>query len=184
MQEARAASKASEVAVEPKGAGMYAGFAQSRAKPPAVAQPPTPAETVVHRRKEVAEWAADPDVRAHTEAGGRSFAADDYLDLAPAVGPAAGGDWRLPVESKAEGAAASPVERDARTGRFAKGSLTRAQLDAMPIELLMRSELSNERGLKWRMRRWKEEQAAGAEARRASVRAQNEAMRAFKQMSL
>ncbi len=29
----------------------------------------------------------------------------------------------------------------------------------MPIELLMAKDLTNERGLKWRMRRWKDKQA-------------------------
>ncbi|CAD6899679.1 unnamed protein product [Tilletia controversa] len=123
--------------------GKYPGFEKlygdPRSKQPRpIAQPPTPAETVVAATESRDTWASDPDVKAHILAGGNAFTPSDYLDLAPPEGPAMGGDWTYGTLS------ARPTHHGTPT--------TLQDVDTMPIELLMRKELANEGGLKWRMR--------------------------------
>ncbi|SPO31722.1 uncharacterized protein UTRI_06572_B [Ustilago trichophora] len=135
--------------------GTYAGFKQSRVKPPPIAQPPTPAETIRLRTDAASEWASGDAIEAHRQEGGLSFLWRDYLDVAPRQGPASGGDWsELPASTPKGGLDA---RRSPRDGRLTDG-VSRNDVDRMPIELLMAKDLTNERGLKWRMRRWKEKQ--------------------------
>ncbi len=136
--------------------GTYAGFKQGRVKPPPIAQPPTPAEIIRMRTKAASDWASGEAIEAHRQEGGLSFHWRDYLDLAPRQGPASGGDWSELPASTRNGGLDAP--RDPRDGRITDG-LSRNDVDRMPIELLMTRDLTNERGLKWRMRRWKEKQA-------------------------
>lgn len=138
--------------------GTYAGFKQSqgRAKPPPIAQPPTPAETIRSRTEAASEWASGDAIEAHRQEGGLSFLWRDYLDVAPRQGPASGGDWgELPASTPKGGLDA---RRSPHDGRLTDG-VSRNDVDRMPIELLMTRDLTNERGLKWRMRRWKEKKA-------------------------
>lgn len=137
--------------------GTYAGFAQkARVKPPPIAQPPTPAETIRVRTDAASEWASGDAIEAHRREGGLSFLWRDYLDVAPQQGPASGGDWsELPPTTTKGGLDARRSKRD---GRLTDG-VSRNDVDRMPIELLMAKDLANERGLKWRMRRWKDKQA-------------------------
>ncbi|KAJ1021897.1 hypothetical protein NDA16_003659 [Ustilago loliicola] len=136
--------------------GTYAGFKQGRVKPTPIAQPPTPAETIRSRTDTASEWASGDAIEAHRQEGGLSFLWRDYLDVAPRQGPASGGDWsELPVSTSKGGLDA---RRSPRDGRLTDG-VSRNDVDRMPIELLMARDLTNERGLKWRMRRWKEKKA-------------------------
>ncbi|EPQ25807.1 uncharacterized protein PFL1_06674 [Pseudozyma flocculosa PF-1] len=136
--------------------GTYAGFKTARAKSAPIAQPPTPAEMVQAQRRDVGGWASDADIVRHRRNGGLAFAATDYLDIAPRHGPAHGGDWSdLPHSTQHGGL---DGERDRATGRLVNG-LSRNDVDRMPIELLMKNDLVNESGLKWRMRRWKDKKA-------------------------
>ncbi|GAC95069.1 hypothetical protein PHSY_002644 [Pseudozyma hubeiensis SY62] len=137
--------------------GTYPGFKQeARAKPPPIAQPPTPAETIRLRTDAASEWASGEAIEAHRQEGGLSFLWRDYLDVAPRQGPASGGDWsQLPPGASQGGLGARRNPHDGRLTRKVSSS----DVDRMPIELLMSRDLTNERGLKWRMRRWKQKQA-------------------------
>lgn len=154
--------------------GSYAGFAsKKKPKKPPVPQPPTASELLSYSSQSLSAWASDPLVRQHVAEGGRSFAPSDYLDFAPTVGPAAGGDWQLPLDE--QGFKLAAFRRDSKTGKListstddngASGSservLSRAHFDSMPVELLMGSELSNPHGLKQRRRRHAEMQVLTA----------------------
>ena len=59
----------------------------------------------------------------------------------------------------AEPTASAPQPYVAPPWTYKTRQLSRNDVDRMPIELLMTRDLTNERGLKWRMRRWKEKQA-------------------------
>lgn len=144
-------------AAPPNAHGTYAGFKkESRAKPPPIAQPPTPAELIRLNTNAASEWASGEMIEAHRQEGGLSFLWRDYLDVAPQQGPASGGDWsELPPSTPKGGLDA---RRNPYDGRLTDG-LSRNDVDRMPIELLMSRDLTNERGLKWRMRRWKDKQA-------------------------
>lgn len=144
-------------AAPPNAHGTYAGFKkESRAKPPPIAQPPTPAESIRLNTNAASEWASGEMIEAHRQEGGLSFLWRDYLDVAPQQGPASGGDWsELPPSTPKGGLDA---RRNPYDGRLTDG-LSRNDVDRMPIELLMSRDLTNERGLKWRMRRWKDKQA-------------------------
>lgn len=159
--EARVARKRAEhnaSSAAPLGAKSYEGFAPKETiRPPPVAQPPRVSELVHAEEERLADFVHNPEAEEHVANGGQLFAASDYLDIAPQVGPAAGGDW------SALGTTPTNGERDA-AGRLAHAPSKR-EVDAMPIELLMAKDLANERGLKWRMRRYKqkkEERAAEA----------------------
>ncbi|KAK0551228.1 hypothetical protein OC846_003367 [Tilletia horrida] len=137
--------------------GTYSGFdklyGDPRSKQPMpIAQPPTPAETVVAATQSRDEWVADPDVKAHVLAGGNSFTPSDYLDLAPAEGPAMGGDWSyslLSASSSDPSKSSSSTARRPITGE----AMTLRDVDMMPIELMMKKELVNDSGLAKRMKR-------------------------------
>ncbi|PWN29836.1 hypothetical protein BDZ90DRAFT_230674 [Jaminaea rosea] len=154
--------------------GVYAGFAernkrQGYRKATPVPQPPTASEILALAGQKRADWVAG-EASTHIENGGRSFAPSDYLDLAPREGPAAG-NWTLPVDTEAEkrgaGYAAGFYRRDEATGRlvapFPEGKedgpsspalrLSRAHLDSLPIELLMRDDLENKHSRKHKARR-------------------------------
>lgn len=148
---------------------QYQGFwAKKNYKPLPVPQPPTPGEVVAHERKALAQWykkyAVDLDKR--------NFAPIDYLRFAPHAGPAAGGSWRLSSGPPLQ----KPFERNLATGELKdleeNGAVSKADLDAMPIELLMAGDLENRRGLAWRMRRYKERKEA--EKRKAAEQAKRE----------
>ncbi|KAE8233966.1 hypothetical protein CF326_g993 [Tilletia indica] len=146
--------------------GTYSGFEKlygdPRSKSPMpIAQPPTPAETVVAAAQSRDVWVADPDVKAHVEAGGNAFTPSDYLDLAPPEGPAMGGDWSYGALS--------------RRSTHAGSETTLQDVDTMPIELLMKKELVNEDGLKWRMRarRARDERVKVEEGQVQAVRKRN-----------
>ena len=135
----------------PAGARGYAGFEpKERVRPPPVPQAPTPAERVDAERERLALFAHDAHNQEHVEQGGQLFAASDYLDVAPLYGPAAGGDWGAPAAGATRAERASDGRRLEAPGK--------EDLDAMPLELLMTDDLANMRGLKWRMRRWKQAQ--------------------------
>ncbi|WFD29417.1 hypothetical protein MSPP1_000426 [Malassezia sp. CBS 17886] len=140
----------------PLGAQTYEGFRPKiRICPPPIAQPPTAAETLARERARLADFVQSDAVRAHVEQGGQVFAACDYLDVAPLTGPAAGGDWGALEGTQTRG--------DRRAdGRLAQRP-SKQEVDAMPLELLMTNDLANERGLKWRMRRWNAREAARKE---------------------
>ena len=154
--EAQLAKKQAAVALAtqavPAGAKTYAGFSMRESiRPPPVAQAPKVSEIIDLERQRLAAFVQNPETQSHVSQGGQIFAAQDYLTIAPLTGPAAGGEWGALEEASAG------VQRDAR------GQLTsrpgQADVHAMPIELLMGGDLANERGLKWRMRRWKQNQA-------------------------
>ncbi|KAJ1021781.1 hypothetical protein NDA13_005394 [Ustilago tritici] len=154
--------------------GTYAGFKQGRVKPPPIAQPPTPAETIRSRTDAASEWASGDAIKAHRQEGGLSFLWRDYLDVAPQQGPASGGDWsELPVSTHRGGLDA---RRSPRDGRLTNG-VSRNDVDRMPIELLMSRDLTNDRGLKWRMRRWKEKKAEEQQEAIQERRAQSELLK-------
>lgn len=144
--------------LRPKDAmGIYPGFdIKIRGKPPPIAQPPTPAETIRERQELAAQWAQSEPLQQHRQEGGLAFLYRDYLDLAPRHGPASGGDWSDLPASVDKGGLDAP--RDEHTGRLTQ-KLGRLDLDRMPIELLMTKDLANYHGLKWRMRRWQQMQA-------------------------
>lgn len=132
----------------PPGARAYAGFeVRETVRPPPIAQAPKPSEMVHLERQRLAEFVQASETQAHLEQGGAIFAASDYLDVAPLVGPAAGGEWGALEEASAG------TQRD-ESGRLVARP-GQSDVHAMPIELLMGQDLANERGLKWRMRRWK-----------------------------
>ena len=135
--------------------GTYAGFKDGKPKPPPIAQPPTPSETLRAQNKKAAQWARQKDVEAHRQDGGLTFMYRDYLDVTPLSGPASGGDWTDLPASTSQGGLDGPRERG--SGRLIHG-VSKDDADRMPIELLMKGDLVNERGLKWRMRRWKADQ--------------------------
>jgi len=146
--------------------GTYSGFEKlygdPRSKQPMpIAQPPTPAETVVAATESRDRWKGDPDVKAHIDAGGNAFTPSDYLDLAPPEGPAMGGDWSY----------SALAQKPTHHGR----PTTLQDVDTMPIELLMKKELVNESGLKWRMRahQVKKEQMKVEAGQLEAVRRQN-----------
>ena len=147
----------------PPGAKSYAGFAKTvNVRPPPIAQPPSVSELVKMERQRLVEFVHNPETQSHVEQGGQLFAAHDYLDVAPLVGPAAGGEWGALEE------ASSGSVRDEQGRLVARPS--KADVHSMPIELLMGKDLANETGLKWRMRHWKTKQA--------ERQAQEEALRA------
>lgn len=136
----------------PAGARSYAGFVRTEnVRPPPIAQAPSAAEMVGMEKKRLTEFVQDPATQSHVEQGGMVFAATDYLDVAPLMGPAAGGDWGALDD------ASNGTQRDAQ-GRLVSRP-GRPDVHAMPIELLMGADLANETGLKWRMRRWQASQA-------------------------
>ena len=147
----------------PPGAKSYAGFAKTvNVRPPPIAQPPSVSELVKMERQRLVEFVHNPETQSHVEQGGQLFAAHDYLDVAPLVGPAAGGEWGALEE------ASSGSVRDEQGRLVARPS--KADVHSMPIELMMGKDLANETGLKWRMRHWKTKQA--------ERQAQEEALRA------
>lgn len=153
LEKKRTAHNVSDAA--PAGAKTYAGFDfKESIRPPPIAQAPSVSEMVRAEEERLADFVRDDAVQTHLANGGQVFAASDYLDIAPRVGPAAGGNWA------ALSTTATGYERDA-AGRLAYAPSKR-EVDAMPIELLMTKDLANEQGRKWRMRRWKERQQARA----------------------
>ncbi|CDR99027.1 uncharacterized protein SPSC_04495 [Sporisorium scitamineum] len=155
--------------------GTYAGFKQeARAKPPPIAQPPTPAETIRVRTDAASEWASGDAIQAHRQEGGLSFLWRDYLDVAPRHGPASGGNWSELPPSTPKGGLDAP--RSPRDGRLTDG-VSRNDVDRMPIELLMSRDLTNERGLKWRMRRWKDKRAEKQQQAVEAQRSRNELLK-------
>lgn len=155
LEKKRAEHTASNAA--PPGANTYQGFqVKESVRPPPIAQAPRVSELLHIEENRLTEFVHDEAVQSHLANGGNVFAASDYLDVAPRVGPAAGGNWA------ALGTASTGAERDA-AGRLIYAPSKR-EVDAMPIELLMTDDLTNEKGRKWRMRRWTErEQARKAE---------------------
>lgn len=154
----------------PLGAKSYAGFEQTGTmRPPPIAQAPSAAEMVDMERKRLAEFVSNPETQSHVEQGGSVFAAQDYLDIAPLTGPAAGGNWDA-LEHASSGA-----ERDAHGRLVSKPG--KADVHAMPIELLMGADLANESGLKWRMRRWKAAQHERREREAAQVSEEKELLK-------
>ncbi|WFC93945.1 hypothetical protein MBRA1_000571 [Malassezia brasiliensis] len=164
LEKKRGAHNVSDAA--PTGAKTYAGFDfKESIRPPPIAQAPSVSEMVRAEEERLAEFVRDDAVQAHLSNGGQVFTASDYLDIAPRVGPAAGGNWA------ALSTTATGYERDA-AGRLAYAPSKR-EVDAMPIELLMTKDLANEQGRKWRMRRWKERQQVRA-AEQAAEEAERE----------
>lgn len=142
----------SDTLAAPSSAKMYDGFkTRVSIRPPPIAQAPMVSELIAMERERLAGFVNDEATQAHVQQGGAIFAPSDYLDVAPLTGPADGGEWG------ALNAASAGTDRDA-TGRL-EARPGKADVDAMPLELLMRNDLVNERGLKWRMRRWKAAQA-------------------------
>ncbi|PWY98664.1 hypothetical protein BCV70DRAFT_201465 [Testicularia cyperi] len=133
--------------------GTYAGFKPGRVKPPPIAQPPTPAETLREQKESSADWASGPAIQAHHQEGGLSFMYSDYLDVAPRYGPAH--SLTLPSSTPSNRASTTDNIRNQHTGKLLHPPSPN-DLDRMPIELLMHNDLANPRGLKWRMRRWKQ----------------------------
>lgn len=173
--------------------GVYEGFTaqEKKPKPPPVAQAPTASENVAYNASSLSEWARDPVVAEYVANGGRSFAPADYLDLAPRVGPAAGGEWTLPVDADVQGFNTSAYRRDTKTGKLVAAepsaasssssapnaadqaarpsqpvrSLSKTHLDLMPIELLMTADLTSyPHGMKWRQQRYQARKAEEAKA--------------------
>jgi large subunit ribosomal protein L24 len=159
-----AALEVARVAKEQESADLYKGTSQGRYPgfqtkklftPPPVPQEPSAAEVLALAKKSMSLWASSQ--QDHASQGGRSFAASDYLSLAPQVGPVAGGSWQLPIADALVGT--ESFERDPHTGTLLsvqqqQGLTSKVHLDSMPVELLMKEELSNERGRKWRQQRW------------------------------
>ncbi|PKI85753.1 hypothetical protein MVES_000388 [Malassezia vespertilionis] len=150
-QNAQKASGDNDTLATPLGAKSYGGFATRKSvRPPPIAQPPRASELHDTEKNRLMDFATNEEIQAHVEQGGQAFAASDYLTIAPLVGPASGGDWSALDDTPARG------QRDDR-GQLVKRPSKR-EVDAMPLELLMKDDLSNDRGLKWRMRRWKAKQ--------------------------
>lgn len=166
----------------------YAGFqVRSRPKPPPVAQLPSPAELLSLAKTSMAAWVRRQAIQEHIQNGGQTFAADDYLALAPQAGPAAGGSWRMPITTTSSEATSSGQSRDAVTGQLLYQQAedgtpltSRRHLDTMPVELLMAGDLTNPQGTKWRMRRYKERKALEATKRAAEEKRTQKNLRAFK----
>lgn len=134
-------------AAHPKNADAYIGYKKDAnwarrlmAKPPPSAQPPLPAEKVNLRNKLLAAWAAEPERKDHIEVeGGRAFAAQDYLRLAPVYGPFSDKHWAGFDEREAWTSLAEA--RHLPTGTLLQRP-SKAQIDAYPIEVLMHRELT------------------------------------------
>lgn len=143
----QAVARAAKVETEhPRLAEAYIGFKKDNdwarrliARPPPSAQQPLPAEKVNLRNKALAAWAADPVRRDHVEVeGGRSFAPQDYLYLAPLTGPLSQTHW---TGFDAAGWSTPGESRQLPTGMLLQRP-SKAQLDAFPLELLMHRELT------------------------------------------
>lgn len=145
-------------ALRPPGAqGVYPGFdIKVRNKPPPIAQPPTPAETIRERQQLAADWAHSEPLQQHRQEGGLAFLYKDYLDLAPRHGPASGGNWSDLPPLAPKGGLDAP--REPTSGKLQQ-PVGKLDVDRMPIELMMTNELANYHGLKWRMRRYQQIQA-------------------------
>lgn len=193
---ARAEHAKAEAAKEARGdahqrrLGMYAGFVtKSRPKRLPVPQPPTASELLSYSSQSLSVWASALAVREHVSGGGKSFAPADYLDFAPTVGPAAGGDWALPLDP--QGFKLAAFRRDSKTGKLvaanSRGSpgssspvLSKAHFDSMPVEILMESELSNPHGLKARRRRREQKQALLTFAKMQEAKEDDRAIKALR----
>ncbi|PWN89569.1 hypothetical protein FA10DRAFT_268100 [Acaromyces ingoldii] len=140
-----------------RGLLLVGDMVRQSVKAPPVAQAPTPSEQVAMLNESRAGWSRtidDSDASA-------SFAESDYLDLAPAEGPLSSAVSRtLPlVAAHSSSSGAIPTKRDGKTGRLGpEHTADKRTVDAWPIELLMKDDLTNEGGLKTRMRRWREKQ--------------------------
>lgn len=140
---------------------FHEGMKMKTIKPPPIAQGPNPDEKVWMRGKELENWSDDKEIKRNfKENGGKSFVGEDYLELSPSEGP-----WSTisstsslkdsnDDRSNGKGSSGSDRERN-REGKLIK-SLDSLELDSLPIELLMKNDLSNERGLKWRMKSYNE----------------------------
>lgn len=137
---------------------FHEGMKTKTIKPPPIAQGPNPDEKIWMRGKELENWSNDKEIKRNfKENGGKSFVGEDYLELSPSEGP-----WSTissnssPKDSNGNGKGSSGSERERnREGKLIK-SLDSLELDSLPIELLMKNDLSNERGLKWRMKSYNE----------------------------
>ena len=176
---------------QPAGAGTYAGFENSKRlkaklnRPPPIAQPPTPSETLTLSQKTLASWSQDPDVLTHVkENGGRAFSAADYLDLAPSFGPASGGDWQALEPVPPPGSTMEQGEqRDAVTGKL-KNKPSQDQVDAFPLELLMKTDLIKEGSRARRTKWWQEKQREKAEDAKDMEKLEKKNLEALRQLKL
>ncbi|UZJ51885.1 hypothetical protein CBS101457_001205 [Exobasidium rhododendri] len=132
--------------------GTYAGFAIRGVKAPALPQAPTPAEQLWQAREDRSHWLHTPPVLTRQQAGGKAFAAMDYLHISPQEGPSSSLWNALPIVSES-----GNTKRETRTGELE--SVSKREVDGWPIELLMENDLTNKMGLKHRMRRWSKRQA-------------------------
>lgn len=161
----------------PPGARTYEGFVVRKTmRPPPIAQAPKASEMVHLERQRLSDFVQATETQAHLEQGGAIFAASDYLDVAPLVGPAAGGEWGALQE------ASTGAKRD-ESGRLVAPP-GQMDLHAMPIELLMGKDLANERGLKWRMRRWKAAREQEAVALAEKQKESQELLKELKALAL
>lgn len=155
----------------------YAQYIAKRVKAPPIAQAPTPAEEAWVKRREQEAWAKSPSVAAYIGAAGRSFAADDYLALAPTDGPYRAGWEGLPLTTP-EG----DGERDAQGVRH--GAAGTDDVDAWPIELLMQRELAPDFTLAKRMRTWKVKQEQKKSEKVLLDKELRDNVKAFRKMTL
>lgn len=101
-----------------------------------------------------------------------AFSALDYLSMAPHEGPLSVGWQGLPAVPAATDDAgpaqlAKQLRRAATTGRLVdQARVSKHDIDAWPIELLMKDDLINETGTKHRRRRWHAKQARMQELHR------------------
>ncbi|CAO1613205.1 unnamed protein product [Sympodiomycopsis kandeliae] len=151
-------SSAADIGSSSRTKTTYAGFqSRSRPTPPKVAQLPSASELLSMSKDTLLSWSRHPSIQDHISSGGQTFTSEDYLQISPLTGPASGGSWDSPITSQSS----NQIQlRDPYTGQLPPYETNRKQLDSMPIELLMKDDLTNEKGLKWRMRRYKEKKEA------------------------
>lgn len=150
-------------------------------RPPPIAQPPTPSETIGLSHSTLQQWANDPDVKRHVEQqGGRAFAAHDYLNMAPSFGPAASA---AELAAVAEAESMDPEERDPLSGKL-KMQPTQEQLDSFPIELLMAKDLTNPTSLANRMKKWQVNRAREGQVRKEEKELEEKNLKALRKLKL
>lgn len=176
-------------ALRSKGRPVYEGFLGKNkgVKPPPVPQPPTPAEQVYFARKEAARWAAGLDLsdsgntQSDEHVPQRAFSAIDYLALAPLDGPSS-------AEGQRGFGATNSEQKHTQTST--SGHLTspdqvsKQDVDSWPIELMMKDDLINERGLRHRMRRWHVRQEQSANVQRALAQEEQANLQALRSLEL
>lgn len=150
------------------GYAPHEGIKQKTVKPPPIPQAPSEDEKVWMRNLELKSWYGG------LKGVEKSFIGEDYLGLAPNDGP-----WsdisKTGHHSQNQEVSSTQIPQKLFTSIFKNHGLesfsslkrnpksmkllnqpTSLEIDEMPIELMMKNDLTNQKGLKWRMKNWNE----------------------------